>query len=553
MKTIEKQKIISKLVIYAGFFTGLMTLAGTAKEMKLKRDAKEAYLTSKIEYYEDLARKNNIYLKNQEQNYEAKLENFKEAAQTEFYNNIIKIDEEYQNQIKDQLKFNDTDYKKKGIITKDDLKYIKTLVLDITEESNIDFLRYCTNLEELTIYTREDNIELLNNLPVMEKLTKLSFAANIKTFGMQEAQTIIITAPNLEELILPVPMDYRNYTIERIPYLKKLTINPSNNCDINFSNLYHLESLTISSNNPYNIAIWFNSEEYENLKKVGVKVGFLSELTEKKYLEISKKIDEIIETLPITKESTDEEILNASIEYVIKNFKTKENEEINERMYLNHQHYIDGILYGALEKDTQVSGNYAGMIDAIFDRTTAPSNSYILQNEYGYMWNYVNIDGKEYYIDGKQTDDAIFEYDGKRITIEEALEKGLLKEPSLYKEPVVTYQASNNKNSAINPINGHIAINVPKDEYQISGIMIKKYEAMQEKESVEIPKLDMKLLQPSKQESDIEINETIQKYDNNIIAGSISGIMEIAVALYVLIKKKYKNQIRAIKEIIKTR
>ena len=293
--------------------------------------------------------------------------------------------------------------------TEENMKRVTNLSIQIENEKEyLDFLTGFENLEDLTITINDENIENIKKLPQLLKLKTLSIKCENGLFS-NEARTILEEkTPNLKKLCFKSKsMIYEPGSIELLKNIETLGINPGMNCDIDFSKLKTINTLEIYNKRPYDIAIWFNSKEYNTLKQNNINVEF-EENVEEKYLEISQKLDEIVEKLDINESSSDKEKLDAILIYVLDNLKYDKGVKTARQNNIEHTEltksfYENGRLYGVFEKNSQICGNYSALVEALFDRVSSPWNSYIIKNE-RHSWNIVRIDGDIYYVDSTWLD-----------------------------------------------------------------------------------------------------------------------------------------------------
>ena len=156
----------------------------------------------------------------------------------------------------------------------------------------------------------------------------------------------------------------------------------------------------------------------------GVEV-FLNSDTFEMMKQIDAKLDNIISTLNINENSTNQEKLDAIIMYALKHFRYDPTVDSMSSYDPNREatiksFYEDGYLYGALERDTQLCGNYAAFITAIANRIGL--ESYMMMSDV-HCWNLVKVDGDYYYVDTTWMDNNLH-YDGSRyVHAEELFEK----------------------------------------------------------------------------------------------------------------------------------
>lgn len=243
-------------------------------------------------------------------------------------------------------------------------------------------------------------------------------------------------------------------------------------------------------------------DEYYELKKNGVEITFDNPEDLITSERISKQLDDIVSNLDVDVTSTDQEKLNAILIYVLDNLTY--DQEIQKATAANIEHssltesfYEKGQLYGALEKDTAICGNYTALTNALAERLGL--NSYYLRSS-DHAWSLIEVDGKQYYVDSTwldgrsvlKEDKTTYETDaqGRVVNIStstisipavELLKEGKTEQLDWYIEDPSSYPTSANKKES------HIAVNLPSF-YRLNP---QEEQTSQEKENPqEISKLD---------------------------------------------------------------
>ena len=75
-KLIQLKHKISSLVVYAGFFTSLITSVGVGQNIKLKRNLETEYETAKIEYLKEIEEENKKNEELAQEKYEQDMKNY---------------------------------------------------------------------------------------------------------------------------------------------------------------------------------------------------------------------------------------------------------------------------------------------------------------------------------------------------------------------------------------------------------------------------------------------------------------------------------------------
>lgn len=316
------------------------------------------------------------------------------------------------------------------IITEKNLDELEKLTIKIKDNNtSLEFLKKCKNLKELVITFKIEPIEIQDKIPFLPNIKTLKILNSEKTLDKKTAQTIKKMMPNLEKLEILGTMSLEQGSIEAINQIKKLTIAPKENCDIDFNKLTYLEKLTINKAKEYDIAIWLNKEEYLTLKKNKVEIIF-EKTTEQKYLDVTNKVEKIVKKLEIKKEDTEQQKLDKILIYTLNNLEYDEdvkNEIINNepRLGSSNKFYVGGYLFGTLEKKSQICGNYAALVEALSDRVFESGQTYLLKS-HNHAWNIIKIRNESYYIDSTILDSTRIDCETEEnVTPVQVIEYGL--------------------------------------------------------------------------------------------------------------------------------
>ena len=547
---------ISTFAILTSTSLGMASFGMAASALNGKIKLNKEIDQKKIEYYEKQTRINNSLIKNQLDEYNKKVEEFRKKKIKELYSEITYIPDEYRYQIINNLKDTSNTYNY-GIISQEDLDKITSLELVIGESKDLDFLKKCTNLEELKIYCAQEDIIFLNFLPTLTNIKKLELNASIYTLDSNMRELIYTKLPCIEDLNLPYTITFEPGVIESLNQIKKLSINPSINCDINFNELTHLEELVINSERPYDIAIWLNKEEYNTLKDNNVKITF-KENIEEKYLEISEKLENILNSLEINENSSDEEILDEILKYAIKNYQYDEvvanaTAEEKRKMGIPNIFYNGGELYATLEKDTQICGNYAAFVEAMYDRIKKPEQSYILTSV-NHAWNLVDIEGKKYFVDSTWLDERTITYNEEQLTSEEAADINIHKYMHWYKEDpnsdFIKQTQEQNESHIIDNMVNYEKDTYTKTDFEITQPVITTTTTTTTTEpvfTILTERINTENLDQQKTYFENLYNKEINKY-------SKTGAILLALALFLSIKRELRNKKEEnIKNIVKVK
>lgn len=185
----------------------------------------------------------------------------------------------------------------------------------------------------------------------------------------------------------------------------------------NFKNLdFRNISTLILIGEPYNIAMYVSKDDINKLRSSSINVKIIDnnglDITDE-VLEISDKIDSIYSSLEINSTDSDIEKLDKILTYVLSEYtydpqvKDNNSTDVNNGELIS-SFYTGGILYAAMEKDTQICGNFASMTFALCKR--AGLDNFFLASE-DHSWNAVQVGDYYYYVDSTWLD-------GCNITIE---------------------------------------------------------------------------------------------------------------------------------------
>ena len=252
---------------------------------------------------------------------------------------------------------------------------------------NIDSDEFTEGKKENTF--NEENYGSFLNATSLRKITVLT-SGNVKVdpgFFQQ-----LSNMPNLEELTIKVgkeSIDYRQFGIQS--KLKHLTI----------------------FGKPGNIAMTITPKEFEDLQNRGIKVTtlnsrFVRRDISQRISEINEELDGIMNELNLYDEMSDEQKRNIIVLYIVNHLEydpevsseLKDSKNANSEENLtkrNKKFYKDGVLYGALESDTQICGNYAALFQALAERAGLESY-YISADTHAFnLVGYTDEKGKKYY------------------------------------------------------------------------------------------------------------------------------------------------------------
>lgn len=358
-------------------------------------------------------------------------------------------------------------------ITVGDLAKIKELTIPVIDsDSSLDWLNYCTNMESMMLSLNCGNSEIMKSVKRLDSLRSLSLMTNESIEFNDDNFPFVKSSKKLESIDLD-GFNYEPGFLESMTQLKKLTLNIGDKCDLDFKRLTFLDDLNFGDSLPYDIVIGFSSEDYKTLINNGVNIAANNPVTIDKVVEINDKLDGIVKGLGLKSDSTDEEKLNAILIYTLDNLTYDEG--VSEALVngnadgLADEFYKEGYLYGALEMDSAICGNYSALVESLANRVKL--NSYIL-NSNTHAWNLVSVEGNNYYVDatwldGKVKDKEVVsdKYDeqgrlvSRTISYDSTTAQDVIKEGN--GSELDWYMEDPTKIDDIDQKNSHVAVDVP--------------------------------------------------------------------------------------------
>lgn len=299
------------------------------------------------------------------------------------------------------------------VITSSDLDLIKHLNIRIYNENdtNLSYLQYFHNLENLYIESFISDTSFLNNLKNVSSLHNLSlFLCN--DFGfVSKSDLEFLDSIHLDSISL------FGYSLspgceDELNNVDDITLGYGY-YDIDFSKLTSIDNLKFYKDGIYNIAVYLDSDSYNKLVSSGVNVFFNSEDDRDNFININRRLDSIVSSLNINENCTDQEKFDSILIYVLEHLEYDENisEMIRilgiENVVGADDFYEGGLLYGALEKDSAICGNYAALVEALLNRVGYKRDSSIITNDI-HAWNAVKVDGEVYFVDATWLDGQVF-------------------------------------------------------------------------------------------------------------------------------------------------
>ena len=363
-------------------------------------------------------------------------------------------------------------------ITVGDLNAIDDMFmnLSIVDGESLEWLNYVGNIEYLTMIIHADDTSVLKNIKKLKNVKNLSILSPFSTSIelKNEDFAFLRNSESIKELSISGYVSMEPGFLESLTGIKKLSLYlQDGNHTYDCSKLGFLDELELYE--PYSAAVYITQEDYDELIRNGVKVTFSSDSELESFKKINKKLDEIVESLGVDENSTEQEKLDALLCYVLDTLTY--DPEVSEALRTNEEHgqltrsfYNKGLLYGALEKDTAICGNYAALTNALAERLDLAS--YYLISE-DHAWSLVEVEGEQYYVDSTWLDsgsvykrETKYEYDEsgrviaqtttyKPVSAAEAIRDGNKDELEWYMEDPEGYPKSETQAES------HIVINLP--------------------------------------------------------------------------------------------
>lgn len=285
------------------------------------------------------------------------------------------------------------------------IESIERLSLQIDDSESLEFLNLFDNLRTLELtFSITDDRYCLDTVPFIPSLKSLTIIAS-EDMEMSFAANngiLLNNEDNLENLHLS-GVNVGPDSVENLNNLKSLTLDTSLNNEIDYASL-NLERLDLSWYGPYDVPIFLSYEDYNSLKANNVDVCFHPDNRVENYTAIWQEISQMAEKIP--QGDSEQEMLDNLTAYVIDALEYDEEmiEKLDNGIYDKeyiYSFYKAGNLYGALEKDSSICGNYAALIKALAEYYDIES-FYVMNDDHA--WNLVLADGSLGYVDATSLD-----------------------------------------------------------------------------------------------------------------------------------------------------
>lgn len=338
------------------------------------------------------------------------------SEQNNYNDNIINIPEKFSYDI-----HYDVEKEQEEPITTTDLQKIDYLFLSVEDGDDLSWLQYCTNIRELIINFKTDNIPDFSFLQSLNNLESFSVSCfpNVYNDFSNEKFSFLHQCQSVKNLYILGFENIEPGFLESLTNLDKITLSDCTNQNLDYSKLTFLKELDFSNTDPYDLPVFFTNEEYNILKSNGVNVTSSNNI--ERSLEIGNRLDNIVNSLGITDSDTEQQKLDKILIYVLENLEY--DEAVSQALLNNEEHtdltksfYTEGNLYGALEKDSAICGNYSALVSALCKRVGI-DNYFLISNNHA--WNLVDIDGTDYYVDATWLDDISIAKSKENATYDE--------------------------------------------------------------------------------------------------------------------------------------
>ena len=294
---------------------------------------------------------------------------------------------------------------KEDPITVGDLRSITNLTIfdSTTNYIDISWLNYCSNLQDLNIYG--SIVDGLDSIQCLDGLVSISLGtiSNDNQVINLENCGFLKHSPKFEKLVI----SSCNVNPEQLYLLDIdiLEIDCSRVKNIDFRKL-NVRKKIIIYGHEYDIAVNLTNNDIDYLRNKGIEVEFKLN-NEEETRRVNDRLDEMLKSMDIDANASDEEKTKIVIRYMLDNFHYDEEiaRKINNGTINYHDDlipfYYTGDLYGALEKDKHVCGNYSSFLKAMLNRLGIDAYTiYGCENGGYHSWNLVcGDDGKYYYYD----------------------------------------------------------------------------------------------------------------------------------------------------------
>lgn len=310
-----------------------------------------------------------------------------------------------------------------------DTGYYITVVNDVfLSDLNFDFLELLPNLMNINLkYVRYMDGLDFSWLTKVSNLTSLTLNLNYyKYLDLNPLLNVLLSLNNLNDLKINTNSCY--VTPEEIDFINKITsvtdycsfsfrgysgcffryynsdgkyiLDIGRNDVVDFRSFEKLDCVNFDFVDIYNAAIYLTQEDLNYLRNNNIEILVGKGHTLEDLEAIVQELDEVCKSLDIDDSMSEQEKLDKVLQYIIKTYSYDYN--FRENGYSCYYYEEKGYIYGALEGNKIICGNYAALLNALLYRLGIDSY-YIFS--FNHAWNLVRIDENYYYVDACWIDD----------------------------------------------------------------------------------------------------------------------------------------------------
>lgn len=297
---------------------------------------------------------------------------------------------------------------RKTEFTYEELSHIVELNLYIYDgeydSDDFDFLNYLPNLKKLSIldFAEGNHFEHVDGSRFASGISiEIDIPPSKQNIFSEDSYYFLKDIPSIETLRIgskDVPIVFDSTFLQELHNVQNLALGLDGYSNFIYQDLSYLSSLELDAL-PYDIAMYFTNDDLEELERVGVKLsGFsISEVQE-----ANNRIDEIVKSIDISENATDQEKLNAILLYVLENYQY--DERIGNLVHTRDKSlddeskafYTEGEMTAGFENDTQICGNYAAITYTLGRRLGLDIHMMTSSN---HAWDVIKIGDYYYYTD----------------------------------------------------------------------------------------------------------------------------------------------------------
>ena len=336
------------------------------------------------------------------------------------YESIVNVEEHKPNEkfvIPENIMYilmNDGNYYYEDKISYKDLGNVSEIALYLDGDTDCFYLNYMSNLKTLNITEKTSNSKMIG-----VSGSRLPEGVNISFDYLGDYGSELFDYskfPFLKDMKNMSSLTVGNITTYDLgsQYINDLDVDnlclKINNCS-NISNLdfKNIKTLTIIGE-PYDITMFVSRQDIEKLEGSSIEVKIIDNDDndiKNKVIEISDRLDSIYNSLSINDNNQQMDKLDKILSYLLCSYEydptvmNMSDYEAKRHPDFTYAFYEEGELYGAMEKDTQICGNYAAMTKALCNR--AGLDCYFLASE-DHAWNAIEIGDYYYFVDSTWLD-----------------------------------------------------------------------------------------------------------------------------------------------------